>query len=81
MFRYFVLNLLFCIILSANEHNSSSLFSTEFSKTEKLVMTNIALASGILVWGYTQWGYGDEDFHTDEEGWFGKETSNGGADE
>ncbi len=43
-------------------------------------MTNVALASGILLWGFTQWGYGDEDFHTDDEGWFGKETSNGGAD-
>ena len=43
-------------------------------------MTNVALTSSVLIWGYTQWGYGDEDFHTDKEGWFSKETSNGGSD-
>lgn len=69
-----------CVLLSANEHNSTSLSSTEFSKTQKLVITNVALTSVILTWGYTQWGYGDEDFHNDNEGWFGKDTSNGGAD-
>jgi hypothetical protein len=43
-------------------------------------MTNVALGSGLLIWGYTQWGYGDEDFHHVDEGWFEKETSNGGSD-
>lgn len=80
MFRYFILNLLFCILLSANEHNNTTFFSDELSKTQKLVLTNVTLASTLLIWGSTQWGYGDEDFHTDDEGWFEKETSNGGSD-
>ena len=80
LFRYFILNLMFCVLLSANEHNDTSYSSNEFSKTQKLVLTNVAVASGVLIWGFTQWGYGEEDFHTDDEGWFEKETSNGGSD-
>ncbi len=79
MYRYLLINLLFCAILSANENNSTS-YWTELPKTQKLVISNVALASGILIWGYTQWGYGDEDFHYVDEGWFKKETSNGGSD-
>lgn len=80
LFRYFILNVLLCVSLTANENDYTSLFSNELSKTQKLVLTNVAVSSVILTWGFTQWGYGDEDFHTDDEGWFGKETSNGGAD-
>jgi len=71
---------MFCVLLSANEHNDTSYSSNEFSKTQKLVLTNVAVASGVLIWGFTQWGYGEEDFHADDEGWFEKETSNGGSD-
>lgn len=62
--------------LFANENNSSELFT----KGEKLLISNVGIATGILTWGFTQWGYGEEDFHTDNEGWFSKETSNGGSD-
>ncbi len=54
--------------------------SERLSKEEKLAYTNIAIASGILVWGLTQWGYGDENFHFRNEGWFERDTSNGGSD-
>jgi len=66
--------------LFAEEDNNTSVFSTNFTKTEKVLLTNVAIGSLIVGWGFSQWGYGDEDFHYDDEGWFAKETSNGGAD-
>lgn len=50
------------------------------SKTEKLTITNIGIATSVLTWGFTQWGYGEESWHMDDEGWFAKTTSNGGSD-
>jgi len=81
MFRFLLLFLLlFHTIASSNDTNSSTSLIERLSKEEKLIYTNVAIASGVLVWGFTQWGYGTEDFHTSSEGWFGKETSNGGSD-
>ncbi len=73
----------FCIchtIVLAQHHDSERALLERLSKEEKLVYTNIAIASGVLVWGFTQWGYGDEDFHVRNEGWFERDTSNGGSD-
>ncbi|MCH9740374.1 MAG: YfiM family protein [Epsilonproteobacteria bacterium] len=68
------------VYLNAEESNKTKKFLEGFSKEEKMLGTNIAIASGILTWGFTQWGYGEEDFHIDNEGWFEKDTSNGGSD-
>jgi hypothetical protein len=54
--------------------------TTNLSKGQKLAITNIAIASGVIGWGFSQWGYGEENWHTDDEGWFDKTTSNGGSD-
>ncbi len=51
-----------------------------FSKKEKLIITNAGIATGVIAWGFSQWGYGTESYHTDDEGWFEKTTSNGGSD-
>ena len=75
MFRYFILNLLISTMLFASEHNTINL-----TKTQKYALTNVAIGAGILGWGFSQWGYGDEKFHTDSEGWFERESSNGGSD-
>jgi VanZ family protein len=72
--------LLFHAIVFANEENASKNLIENLSKGEKLAITNVAIASGVLIWGFTQWGYGEENFHFDNEGWFEKETSNGGSD-
>ena len=50
------------------------------SKWEKVLLTNAAMGGAIVAWGFTQWEYGTEDLHSGDEGWFGKETSNGGSD-
>lgn len=54
--------------------------TTYFTKTEKYALSNVVIGAGILTWGYSQWGYGDEKFHIDNEGWFEKKSSNGGSD-
>jgi len=64
----------------AQPHHVERSLLERLSKEEKLAYTNLAIASGVLVWGFTQWGYGDEDFHFRNEGWFERKTSNGGSD-
>ena len=81
MFRYLIFYLLVFTSLYASENDFSYLTEQKgFSKEEKYLWTNVAMATGILAWGFSQWGYGDEKFHFDSEGWFEKETSNGGSD-
>jgi len=50
------------------------------TKEKKLTYTHVASASTVLLWGFTQWGYGEADFHFRKEGLFERETANGGAD-
>ncbi len=50
------------------------------SKEQKVVWTNIGIGSAIVAWGFTQWDYGTEPLHSGDEGWFGRDTSNGGSD-
>lgn len=81
MFRYFIFNmLLLTSLFSIDYEKPLENDSLNFSKTEKYTLTNVALGAGILTWGFSQWGYGDEKFHVDNEGWFETETSNGGSD-
>ncbi|MEA2111220.1 MAG: DUF2279 domain-containing protein [Campylobacterota bacterium] len=81
MFRHLLLFLFLThTTMHADNTSSSKTLLERLSKEEKLVYTNAAIASGVLIWGFTQWGYGEEKFHFDDEGWFGKETSNGGSD-
>jgi len=75
MFRYFILNFLVSIILLASKNNSTS-----FTKMQKYALANLAIGAGILGWGFSQWGHGDEDFYVDSEGWFERESRNGGSD-
>jgi hypothetical protein len=72
--------LLLIAILILSAHAEENNHSKELSKSEKLLFTNVAIATGVIAWGFSQWGYGEEDWHTDNEGWFEKTTSNGGSD-
>ena len=81
MFRSLLLATTILSALSyADETNTSKGLIDSLSKTEKLAITNVGIASGVLAWGFSQWGYGTESYHTDDEGWFEKTTSNGGSD-
>ena len=73
--KLIVFLLLFHTLIHAMDENSTKVEvvdlsdeSFSLSKTEKLVWTNVAIGSVILIWGATQWDYGSEDFHFDDEG-------------
>jgi len=78
MMKYFFI-LLLSFTLYASDENLS-IENDSFSKGQKVLMANLVMGGVIATWGYTQWDYGTEDLHTGSEGWFGKETSNGGSD-
>jgi len=79
MFKIFIILIWsISILLSDNFAIYNSFNNT--SKEKKLLITNIAIASGVIAWGFAEWGYGEEKFHLDNEGWFEKRTSNGGSD-
>ncbi len=78
--RFIYLTLLWHVGISAHMLSKEAVLADRLSKEEKLLYTNIAIASGVLAWGLTQWGYGDEAFHFRNEGWFERRTSNGGSD-
>ncbi|MBN2894483.1 MAG: DUF2279 domain-containing protein [Campylobacterales bacterium] len=52
----------------------------EWERFEKVAATNAAIASAIIGWGALEWDYGHTAPHGHNEGWFERDTSNGGAD-
>ncbi|PLX79303.1 MAG: DUF2279 domain-containing protein [Desulfuromonas sp.] len=50
------------------------------SRSTKTTLLNAGVASGIVVWGIANWDYFACSPHTDNEGWFGSNTKEGGAD-
>jgi len=79
MFRIFLILILNLLLLYSSSFNFSKKFDT-LPKEDKLLITDIAIASAVIGWGFAEWGYGEEKFHLDDEGWFEKTTSNGGSD-
>ncbi len=59
---------------------SASTEQEYLSKEEKVAYTNIAMSTAILGWGYTQWNYTQQSFRFNNEGWFEKDSDEGGAD-
>jgi len=55
------------------------LLFTEKPETGLFLDTSLVIA-GIAAWGFTQWDWGTESFHTHSEGWFEKESKTGGSD-
>lgn len=68
---------LICILLYPL---SVSGFNGDFSKEEKLLMTNIAGFAAITAWGVANWDYFANSPSRAEEGWFSRNTEEGGAD-
>ena len=50
------------------------------SKEDKALLLNAAAATAVLTWGVLEWDYGERSPHTGNEGWFGKDTPEGGVD-
>lgn len=51
-----------------------------WSKEQKLLAVNGAMALAIAAYGFQFWDYGQTSFQVVDEGWFGQNTSYGGAD-
>ncbi len=51
-----------------------------FTRRQKTVMLNLGFMGGILLHGLINWDYGDESWHLENEGWFGRTTKYGGMD-
>ncbi len=51
-----------------------------WTKEQKLIAVNAVTTAGILAYGLQFWDYGGANFQVIDEGWFGQNTSYGGAD-
>ena len=54
--------------------------STGWTKEQKFLAVNGAAALAIAAYGFQFWDYGETNFQVIDEGWFGQNTSYGGAD-
>ncbi len=68
------------IIFNIVTLNAAEEFGSSISKEKRLIYTNVAMSVAILGWGYTQWNYTQQSFRFSDEGWFEKESDEGGAD-
>ncbi len=50
------------------------------TKEKKLWILNSATSLGLITWGRIYWDYGLKPMHSSSEGWFGRDTKEGGAD-
>jgi hypothetical protein len=51
-----------------------------WSKEKKFAAVNVGMAAAIAAYGFQFWDYGGAKWEVVDEGWFGQETSYGGAD-
>lgn len=55
-------------------------FENNFSKKETLVLSNLIGLTAVTTWGMLNWDYFQSDPKKGSEGWFSKDTKNGGVD-
>ncbi|MDY0221633.1 MAG: DUF2279 domain-containing protein [Desulfobacterium sp.] len=55
-------------------------FKADFSKQEKVIITNAVGLGVITAWGVLNWDYFKNDPHMAKEGWFERNSDHGGAD-
>ena len=63
---------------AAKDNNAAA--DKNLSKEDKALLLNAAAAAAVLTWGVLEWDYGDRSPHSGNEGWFGKDTPEGGVD-
>ncbi len=51
-----------------------------WSRERKALMLNLGIVAGVSLYGFTMWDWGESGFAFQSEGWFGRDTSSGGAD-
>jgi hypothetical protein len=63
----------------AQTDNKSGWLS-DWSKEDKALALNIGIGATVLGWGFANWDYGSGGPRFQDEGWFDRETTEGGAD-
>ena len=53
---------------------------SDWSKEEKALALNLGIGAVVLGWGFANWDYGSGGPRFQDEGWFDRETTEGGAD-
>ncbi|EWY36326.1 hypothetical protein N825_28700 [Skermanella stibiiresistens SB22] len=64
---------------SAPADSRSGWFS-DWSREDKAVALNLGIGAVVLGWGFANWDYGSGGPSFHDEGWFDRETKEGGAD-
>ncbi|WP_027363002.1 DUF2279 domain-containing protein [Desulfospira joergensenii] len=75
-----ILTLLFLIFLVSGQPPAHGFDGQNPSKSQKVLMTNLAGLAAITVWGTANWDYFSSSPATGSEGWFSENTKEGGAD-
>jgi Predicted periplasmic lipoprotein (DUF2279) len=60
--------------------DSGSGWFTDWSKEDKALALNLGVGAAVLGWGVVNWDYGEGGPRFQSEGWFDRETEEGGAD-
>src|SRR5687768_11036744 len=58
----------------------SAPWMSDWSKEEKALTLNLGIGAAVLGWGFANWDYGTGGPRFQSEGWFDRETDEGGAD-
>jgi hypothetical protein len=60
--------------------DSKSGWFSDWSKEDKALALNLGIGAAVLGWGFANWDYGSGGPRFQDEGWFDRETTEGGAD-
>lgn len=72
--------MLACVPAASPAAEGAQEYWASLTPTQKVIATDIGAAAFITAWGFGTWDYGSTDWHTQNEGWFGADTKEGGAD-
>jgi len=65
---------------AAREHEVPSEKKEFLTRRQKTLLLNAGAMGAVLAYGLAEWDYGESGFHFKDEGWFERDSPNGGAD-
>ena len=60
--------------------DTGSYWMSDWTKEDKAIALNLGINAAVLGWGFANWEYGSGGPRFQDEGWFGRDTDEGGAD-
>jgi hypothetical protein len=64
----------------AAAQDTEAYWMSDWTKEDKAIALNLGIDAVVLGWGFTNWEYGSGGPRFQDEGWFGRDTDEGGAD-